>query len=887
MVIDAHERGGAASPLLALGAATRRLAGGAAVDDVLGAVATAVARATSSDIALIRVRVDDCLETRAVAASSPAVAAELQGSRVPVAGHDPDAAVRRLSLAAAVAVPIGAADETVGRLELYRASEPFAPADEALARLAAEYAAVALLAAGPNGAASQADAATELLRLGGDALASGVDEERTANQIAQLAGEATHAARAAVWRVGERGDLGIIGAYGPVGEPDSAAAQAAMSERRPLSVGLRSWTVQLGQPALGVLELEFEQPPLPSDRLLDGLTTFAARAAHALRTSARAREQTVELERSRALVAVVGQAIAQLSLAHTLETAVARLAELVGSERLAVYLIEGEGEDERLVEAAGSGLAGPHVRIAERLLELAADPVRRHEVLQIPDAAADRRLRNVREQLAETAIGGAIALPLLVGDELTGLLAVYVERGRTMAADDLGLVTALTAQLAVAVQNARLHEQVKRREEERRQALEAEQNAARTLGSLYEISRTFAQSLSLETTLQAVVRSMAELLGIDAVGIRMPDERGELLVTQELHVRDDRLAPAVEAVLRRPQPFSPRLRRLFADRRSLVLDATLARELEGSYGLLVPFLEKGSTAAIVPLSTQADVLGTLTLLSLDPARPLVNVDIELALSVGGQAALALENARLYQQEKRFLDTMQRSLLPRGRPRVPGIEVGDVYEPSARVDVGGDVYDYLTLDDGRLAVVLGDVTGHGIDAAADMAMAKFVFRSLAREHPEPGDFLRAANEVVLDEVAANKFISMLYLTLDPASGEVACACAGHPWPRIVAADGSIDAVQATGLVLGVDSRQEYETVRRVLAPGAAVVLYTDGVIEARRDGELYGDERLDAVLAASAALPPEDLAEAVVADCRAFAGGDLSDDCAVVVIRRAG
>src|SRR5581483_7005191 len=155
------------------------------------------------------------------------------------------------------------------------------------------------------------------------------------------------------------------------------------------------------------------------------------------------------------------------------------------------------------------------------------------------------------------------------------------------------------------------------------------------------------------------------------------------------------------AVLYRPQPFSPRLRRLFAGGKPLRLDPAIAAELGGSYGLLAPFLEKGSTTAIVPLSTQAEVLGTLTLLSLDPGRPLVDADIELALSVAGQAALALENARLYQQQKHFADTMQRSLLPRDRPKLGGIEIGDVYESSARVDVGGDVYDFLILDDGGL------------------------------------------------------------------------------------------------------------------------------------------------------------------------------------------
>jgi phosphoserine phosphatase RsbU/P len=168
----------------------------------------------------------------------------------------------------------------------------------------------------------------------------------------------------------------------------------------------------------------------------------------------------------------------------------------------------------------------------------------------------------------------------------------------------------------------------------------------------------------------------------------------------------------------------------------------------------------------------------------------------------------------------------------------------------------------------------------------MAMAKFVFRSLAREHPEPGDFLAAANEVVVDEVGLSKFITMLYVTVDPSTGDVRCGSAGHPWPRIVAAEGKVSAVPARGLALGIDPGQAYDEVAERLRPGAALVLYTDGVVEARRDTELYGDARLDALLAANADLPAKELARAVVDDCRAFAGGDLTDDCAVVVIRRA-
>ena len=212
-------------------------------------------------------------------------------------------------------------------------------------------------------------------------------------------------------------------------------------------------------------------------------------------------------------------------------------------------------------------------------------------------------------------------------------------------------------------------------------------------------------------------------------------------------------------------------------------------------------------------------------------------------------------------------------------------MGELYEPSARVDVGGDVYDFLALEDGRLAVVLGDVTGHGVDATADMAMAKFVFRSLAREHPEPAEFLASANEVICSEIASGKFISMSYVVVDGVTGKVAGASAGHPAPRIVLPDGSTRALEVHGLVLGIDGGQEYAESYAELPPDASLVLYTDGVVEARRDGELYGDERLDALLGEQHELSARALAAAVAESAREFAGGDLSDDLAVVVIRR--
>jgi phosphoserine phosphatase RsbU/P len=165
------------------------------------------------------------------------------------------------------------------------------------------------------------------------------------------------------------------------------------------------------------------------------------------------------------------------------------------------------------------------------------------------------------------------------------------------------------------------------------------------------------------------------------------------------------------------------------------------------------------------------------------------------------------------------------------------------------------------------------------------MTKFVFRSLAREHPGPADFLRAANEVVVEEVQEGKFVTLVYMTLDPQTGELAAASAGHPNPRLVRADGDVVGLGTSGLALGIAPDQTYAEAQGKLDAGSAVVLFTDGVIEARRDGELYGHERLDRFLSGHRALEAAELARALVDDAKTFSGGGLADDCAVVVVRR--
>ena len=801
----------------------------------------------------------------------------------------PDAArhaAQRAAAGSVLLVPIRT-DGTAGTFELYRTGPDFSDGERLAAELATSQVALVLRAFAAADGGTLDAVGPPMLELVGEALAAAFDERDAASDICRIATNLVGAQCAILWEQ-EYGWLLLAGSYGVDAQGDLSRARelaiaaleegppvhALVAERLPAGCST-SAVLALGQPPLGVLQLLFAPGNEPDDVQLASLTTFAVRAAHALRSSSRTRALELELERERAVLAVVGQATSELSLAHTLETAVGHVAQLLAVERVAVYL---RTEEDALIPAAGYGLTGPHVLVAQRLLELALGPARGQATVDTEDVASDERLRNVREAASESEIEAALAAALFVRDEVIGLLAVYPAPGQGLAENDVPLLGRLAGLLAVAVQNAQLHERTFELSTQREAALASERDSSRRVRALYEISRSFAQSLSLEATLEALARTVVDVLDVDAALIALPDGRRELLTPRALHVKDSHLADAARAILFRPQPFGAApVQRLF--RRAEPF------RLERGNAVLEPFLAKGWTGAVVPVATPAETIAALTIFSFRPGNPIGAETIDAGVAIAGQAALAIDNARLYQQQKEFADTMQRSLLPREEPAVASLEVGEVYESSARVDVGGDVYDFLQLVDGRLAVVLGDVTGHGVEATADMAMAKFVFRSLAREHPEPGDFLAFANDVVVDEIAPGKFITMTYVAVDPARGEVACANAGHPPPRLVLPDGTVRSLETPGLVLGIDAGQEYEEVRAELPVGATIVLYTDGVVEARRNGELYGTERLDALLVEQRELPARELAHAVTEDARRYSGGELSDDLAVVVIRR--
>jgi serine phosphatase RsbU (regulator of sigma subunit) len=200
----------------------------------------------------------------------------------------------------------------------------------------------------------------------------------------------------------------------------------------------------------------------------------------------------------------------------------------------------------------------------------------------------------------------------------------------------------------------------------------------------------------------------------------------------------------------------------------------------------------------------------------------------------------------YEQELRVARSIQQALLPKDLPRLDGWEVTAYYRPAH--EVGGDFYDFVELDDGRLGVVVGDATGHGVPAALVMANTQSVLRTVAQSGASaPGRALAAANEVLFTYIPPNMFVTCFYAILDPKSGSLRYANAGHnlPWCR---REDAASELEARGMPLGLMPGMFYEEKETVLEPGEGVLFYTDGLIEAHNpQGEMFGTPRVRGLL----------------------------------------
>jgi sigma-B regulation protein RsbU (phosphoserine phosphatase) len=300
--------------------------------------------------------------------------------------------------------------------------------------------------------------------------------------------------------------------------------------------------------------------------------------------------------------------------------------------------------------------------------------------------------------------------------------------------------------------------------------------------------------------------------------------------------------------------------------------------------ICVPLIDKGG-----------DALGAIQLQTQSLRHQFTQSDLDVLISVGSQAILAIENARLHEdllrrsdieRELRFATQVQLGFLPEVRPNPPAYEFFDYYEPAQRV--GGDYFDYIQLNDGRIAIALADVAGKGIPAALLMARLYSSVRLHLFSQPTPAKALSALNAEIHAQGMGHRFVTFVLLTLDPLRHETTIVNAGHLPPIVRTVDGQSSSVgrNESGMPLGINPEQEYREITLALEPGMSVVLYTDGITESMNAAnELFGRARLEKFVS-SISGSSEDLTKAIVTEVDRFCGTrPQRDDMCLVCLRR--
>jgi len=296
----------------------------------------------------------------------------------------------------------------------------------------------------------------------------------------------------------------------------------------------------------------------------------------------------------------------------------------------------------------------------------------------------------------------------------------------------------------------------------------------------------------------------------------------------------------------------------------------------------------------VPLLVKSELKGVLTVCNKKDGRGFTEEDQRLLAIIAGQSAQVIEAARLYEEEKALTRVreqlmlaleIQVGLLPKEPPQLDGYEIAGASEP-AQV-VGGDYFDFIEVGHRRLAVTLGDVSGKGLPAALLMSNLQATIRGMALIDASPSACLARSNKLMHRSTDPHKFATLFYGVLDAAEGSLAYSSAGHD-PPFLLRDGAEPARLTTGgLLLSCleESAYEEETVR--LEPGDLLVVYSDGITEARNDeDEEFGEERLAGLLAENRTFPPADLIRKIVSTVKEFAGeAPQMDDMTLVAIRR--
>ncbi|MFY9883173.1 MAG: SpoIIE family protein phosphatase [Candidatus Cybelea sp.] len=392
-----------------------------------------------------------------------------------------------------------------------------------------------------------------------------------------------------------------------------------------------------------------------------------------------------------------------------------------------------------------------------------------------------------------------------------------------------------------------------------------------------------AESLDLETTLERLLAIIVPEFA-DWAAIDLFDEFDRLKTVAAIHA-DPRKMPLVKGLLGRynhDPNVEPNIAAILRKNRPVIVREVSSQLIEKAAAseLLDVIRALGPRSALtVPLRTRGRTIGSLVAYWAQTPRQYTEADLPLFEELTKRAAVAIENARLYEREREIAAEFQRAALPISLPQVPGLQFNGIYVPANdRELIGGDWYDALRLSDGRIVVSIGDVAGTGLSAAVIMSSMRQVIRGVAQVYADPVAMLDAADRTLKTE-HPETFVTAFVGVFDPVARTLSYASAGHPSPLVRDHGGNITTLDSSGLPLGLRIRGE-TAASTVLPESSLVVFFTDGLVEAEHD-IIGGLDRLARATACPDIANSSNPADALY---RAVLKNGNADDVVVLTLR---
>jgi GAF domain-containing protein len=468
-----------------------------------------------------------------------------------------------------------------------------------------------------------------------------------------------------------------------------------------------------------------------------------------------------------------------------------------------------------------------------------------------------------------------VCLPFLVSGAAIGGLTVSFPRVQPIDEDEMHFLEAIAGQGAQALDRARLYE--------------AGRLAANRLDVLSTVSQALASTLDYDKTMRQVAELGAAYLA-DAAALYIA-ERDSIRVVALAHTdpaKQEPLKLALSAHVSIRDVGNP-----VADAIRTELPQVVTASSAGPSSHLMDASANGETpegvrplsGLVLPLAMGGNVLGALALLDTESPREYQEDLVAFSGEVARRMARAIENARLYRERDHAALTFQQSLLPPALPEIPLVEMAALFHPAlAGLEIGGDFYDVFETPSGDWALVIGDVCGKGVEAAAVTGLTRHTIRGASRAG-RPSDVLRTLNNALLTTDLEGRFCTACYVRLRPSAGDIriTVAVGGHPLPQIIRRDGTIEPVGELGTLLGVMEEVSLHDVEARLEEGDSLLLYTDGLLEKTEQPLVLGG-RLAEILRGGPRDSAADIRRSVEGYVAGLSAEQQYDDIAVLIVQ---